>query len=205
MASKIQIINQALRYLGEQPINALDEGSEAANIVSDIYDISLETELRSWPFTWATTTAELAQLSDETPPDFGYAYQLPANYLQFVRIVSTPSGQTLATWDPWTYVIERYGLEWEIREGKLYCDLSEITIKYIFNQTDTSKWDSHFVEAFSYKLAEKLAIPLAGRNDLEQLYFQKYLNHIAMTRASNGAETRRRNNISRDYITSRAL
>lgn len=192
MSSKIQIINLALRRLGEQPINAIDEGSEPANIVSDIYDILLENELRSYAFRWAVTTAELAVIEAEEPPDFGYAFALPADYIKMLRIVSPITGTTLTE------------TEWEVREGKLYSDYDELTIKYIFLEEDTSKWDAHFVNAFGYKLAEEVGLALTGRDDIVASMEAKYMMHISKARQSSGSETRRSHPLSRDYIEARS-
>lgn len=191
MSNKIQIINMALRRLGEQPINAIDEGSEAANIVSDMYDILLENELRSYAYRWATTTTELAVIEAEDPPDFSYAFTLPADYLQMLRIVYPETGQVLSE------------TEWEVREGKLYLNYDEVKIKYIFLQEDTTKWDANFVNAFAYKLAEEVALPLTGRDDLIDTMMQKYLMHVSKARESNGVETRRSHPLGRDYIQAR--
>jgi len=181
----------ALRRIGEQPIGSLTEGSESANVLSDMYDILLENELRSFAYRWAVKTSELAVISAEDPPDFGYAFQLPADYLQMLRIVSPEGGNVLTA------------TQWEEREDKLYLNYNEVTIKYIFLQTDTSKWDPHFVSAFSHKLAEESAVAISGRDDLSDIMRQKYALNIKQARESNGVETRRSSPLSRDYIQAR--
>lgn len=191
MASKIDVINLALRRLGEQPIGAIDEGSEPANIVSDIYDILLENELRCYPYRWATTTAELALISAEEPTDFEYVFQLPADYLQILRIISPESGKSLTS------------TEWEVRESKLYLDYDEVEIKYIFLETDVSKWDANFQNAFAFKLAEEASLALTGMDNLTDMMMQKYLRHINKARHSNGKETRRSHPWGNTYVDAR--
>jgi hypothetical protein len=116
MSSQIEILNVALRRLAEQPINSLSEGSEAADVMSDLWDIIYKQELRSYPWRWATTTAELAAIADEEPPDFPCVHQLPSDYLQMQDIIDTATGGVVySCWD------EDYGRfavnqdEWEIR------------------------------------------------------------------------------------------
>jgi hypothetical protein len=203
MASKIEIINMALRRLGEQPIAAIDEGSEPANVMADIYDMVLENELRQWSWPFAITTAELAQVSGEEPPDWGYAFQLPAGYMQMVKLIDPTSGVTLREWD---FYSSRWGystVEYEIREGKLYINLSEITIKYIYNQTDTSKFDSAFTLALSRRLAWEAAPSITEREDIAQAIRNEYYAYVSQARGNAGVESRQRLDISREYVRAR--
>ena len=203
MANKIQIINLALRRIGESTIGDIDEGSKAANVMKDIYDLLLETELRQWPFTWATTTQELAQLTTEEPPDFAYAFALPSNYLQFIKLLDTQTGSTFSLYEPWYDQYKTNYNEFEVRENKLYTNYSEVTMKYIYLQEDTSKWDASFVDAFAWKLAQESAIPIAGRDDQMQNAFNQYLVSINKARASSGSETRRSTELGTKFVRAR--
>lgn len=203
MASQIQICNMALRRIAEQPINALDEGSEAANVIDNVWDIAFKEELRAYPYTWACATAELAQV-DETIPDFSYAYQLPADYLNIQSLIHTNDGSVI--YDVWE---EMYGTniysnaEWEIRDSKLYCNLSELTIKYTKIVGDYSKLDPTFVDAFAWRLAYEIGPSITTRADMVQQAYQLYQIAINKARGMTGAEKRRRMKLSREYLQRR--
>jgi len=203
MSSKIEIINMALRRLGEQPIVSLTEGSEPANVVSDVYDLVLDNELRAWSWPFATTTQTLAQVSGETPPDFGYVFQLPASYLQVVKLIDTNTSSTIAEWDYSRRIFSVHDLEWEIREGKIYINTSALTLKYTYRQTDTEKFDPTFALAFSRRLAWEVASSITDREDLLQAARDEYLLYINQARGNSGAEARRRLEISREYVRAR--
>jgi len=197
MSSKIGIINMALRRLGEQPINSLTEQSEAASIVSDIYDIALNKELRAWPYTFAVKVAELVLLESEEPPDFAYAFQLPADYLGFASVIEPTNTYIEGPYN------NRFVGEWEIRGGLFLSNFSDVTIKYRFLQTDTSKWDASFVDAFAWKLAEELALPLTGTAVKATRAEKNYVLSVAQARGESGNESRSQSQLGSKYIRAR--
>ena len=202
MADKIDIINMALRRISEQPINALDEGSESANVISDIYDISLEYEIRSFPYTWAQKTQELARIDEEAPPDYASAFQLPSDYLKIVEILTPAKVYEIAVSSD-DYRLSTNNMQWEIREGKLYYNSDTITIKYLALETNTVKWDSSFVDAFAWRLASEAAPSITDNNRLIDRADRMYAMKIDMARSSNGSESRRMPRISHDYLKAR--
>jgi hypothetical protein len=203
MASKIDVINRALRAIAEQPIQSLTEGSEPAAIISDIYDIELEAEIREWPFTWAQRTAELALISSETPPDYGYAYQLPADYLMIMEIIDLTTSATIYSWDnvySWTNV--RFQ-EWEVREGKLYINSSNVQIKYTVLEVDATKWDATFTRAFAYRLAMTAGPSITEKMALIERAERQYITEINKARANSASESRKQSRLSEDYLNAR--
>lgn len=204
MASKVEIINMALRRLKVQTIESAAERSEPAYVMSDVYDIALKSEIERWPYTWAQRTAELAQVSGETPPDYGYAFQLPAGYVKIVSIVGDSAGTCLYDYfDPTFYVYNQQASEWEIREGKLYTNYSSITIKYTVVENDTTKWDGLFTDAFSWRLAKDAGISLTDRPELIEIANREYYTTIQMARQANGTEARKSLDLSKNFIKSR--
>lgn len=204
MANQIEICNIALRAIEAQPIGSLTEGSEEANVLSDIFDFYFKEELRAYPWRWACATAELAEVSSEEPPDFAYVHQLPADYLQMQLIIEKLSGETL--YDIWDELYGRYNLrnqEWEVRDGKLYSNWSDVNIKYTKLITDYSKLDPTFVIAFAHKLAEQAGPSLTTRTDLIQMASRNYQVYINKAMGSNGQEQRRTLRISREYLSAR--
>ena len=203
MASKIDVINRALRAIAEQPINSLTEGSEPANIISDIYDIELDAEIREWPFTWAQRTAELALISSETPPDYGYVYQLPADYLMIMEIIDLTTSATIYSWDNvYSFTNVRFQ-EWEVREGKLYINSSNVQIKYTVLEEDTTKWDASFTRAFAYRLAMTAGPSITEKMALIERSERLYVTEINKARANSASESRKQSRLSEDYLNAR--
>lgn len=204
MSSQVQICNLALRRIAAQPIVSLTEGSEEANVMNDIFDMLYKKELRSYPWRWASVTATLAEIASESPPDFAYVHQLPADYLQMQLIIESVTGETL--YDVWDELYGKHSLrnqEWEVRQGKLYSNWSDVKIKYTQLVTDYAKLDPTFVEAFAWKLAMEGAPTITTREGLVQKAFQMYQLSINEARGQDGIEQRRRLNISREYLGAR--
>lgn len=193
----------ALRRIGEQPIASITEESEAAGVMSDIYDILLDNELRQWSWPFATTTVSLAAVSGETPPDWGYVFQLPADYLQVVKLIDTNTGTTITEW---VFLNSDWGiknLDWKIRESKLYINISSVTLEYVYRQTDTEKFDSAFTLAFSRRLAMESAPAITEREDMVQNLRNEYYSFMSQARGNAGVESRIQLDISRNYVRAR--
>jgi len=203
MASKIGIINMALRRLGEQPIVAIDEGSEPSNVMEDIYDILLDNELRQWSWPFATTTVELAEVSGETPPDWGYVFQLPADYLQIVRLVDVNTSTTITEWNFQRQQFSVSNIQWKVREGKLYINTSSVTLEYVFRQEDTEKYDAAFTLAWSRRLAMEAAPAITEREDVTQSVRNEYYSFISQARGNAGVESRQELKVSHEYVRAR--
>ena len=202
MASKIEIINMSLTRLGEQPINALDEGSEPANIVSRVYDIALKSELTRWPWTFATTTAELAEVSED-PPDFSNVFQLPADFVKIVSIINPGTGYIYWRWYPYNLNYERLQHSWKFRGDKLYINSSEATIEYVKLEEDPTQWTDEFTNMFAWRLAAEIARPLTGRVEDVQNALTQHAVASSIARGNDGANTRLPTDISRDYMKAR--
>lgn len=114
--------------------------------------------------TFTTDLAASKWTISVTRPSFGYDYQydLPSDCLRFKDAD-----------------IDDYDVE-----GSLFlADDKEINIKYVYQCTDTTLWDSLFLEVFILRLANALLYPLAGTSatQIEQKLYQEI--RIAEARA----------------------
>ena len=192
-ASAIDICNLALVRLGHAPIQSLTEGSEEANKCQTLYDRIRRTALRAHPWNFATTTVALSQLEgDEVLYDWDYVYQVPADCLRVLYIVdsSSPASDTIP-----------YELQ---TGGVLLTDQPEARLRYIKDVSDTSLFDEQFVEAFSYRLAADLAMPLTGKAEYANSLTQLYNTTVRAAMASDSKERRRENKANRAFLDARA-
>lgn len=162
--------NAALRKIGRNTINRLDEGSEEARICNERFDEILDTLVSMHPWNFAIHRAELA--ASATDPDFGYTnqYLLPTNPY-CLRVLEEDSG--------YDFVIEgRY----------LLSDYGTIKIVYIKRITDVNELSPSFREAFSDYMAAELAIALAGSLQLETLMLQRFQQSFKLARLVDAQE-----------------
>lgn len=97
-------------------------------------------------------------------------------------------------------------LPYQIVGNQIYTDESEAVISYIQNITDENRFDPLFVDALVYRLASKLARPLAGSLDIEKInnsYFEKALAEARRIDAGEGIPRRKMQWIDSDLVRSR--
>jgi hypothetical protein len=75
----------------------------------------------------------------------------------------------------------------------LFCNESQAVIQYVQSQPDTTRWDSIFTDAMTYKLAAMIATPLrqdGGKMQEEML--AQYRKALSKARTKNGGEQQAR-------------
>ena len=168
MASRIDIINLALTRIGESRIEELDEESKAADEARAIYDLLLDSELMANRWGFAQRRAALAVSA--TTPAWGYAYKyaVPADSLSVIYV----DGQEPAALDDFRQ--SRFPT-WQIEGRDIVTDLAApLKILYVARIENPDEWSAAFRIAFSFKLAEVLAVPIAADTGLRDRMAQAY-------------------------------
>ena len=152
--SKVGIANLALNKLGQSAIASFTEDNARALAVNLVYDISLDTVLRTHRWNFALKRASLTRLSDTPPFGFSYYYQLPGDFVRLARM-------------------ELLSSDFRIEGDRLLSDSDTAKIIYVHHATNTNLYDPLFVQAFVHRLAADLARQLTGSIDtvsqMEQL------------------------------------
>ena len=144
MATQVEICNAALVRLAGTTINSIDEASAEANACKVLWDSTRKSELRKHPWNFAIKRNELVRSPAEPIYKYQYKYSIPPECLR---------------------LIENYmDFDYKIEGSYIYTNESKVYVRYVYDVTDTSKWDPLFVDvmtaAMSYKLA--YAIPRSG-------------------------------------------
>ena len=155
MSSEVEICNEALTSLGENPILSLTDDIKAARLCNLKYEAKRDYLLRRYIWNFATQRATLS--SDVATPEYGFSAQftLPSDCIQFREIypISVP---------------------YKIEKNKILCDESILYIKYTYRVTDPNSMDATFKEALSALLSRELAIPLSDSvslfKQMDELY-----------------------------------
>ncbi len=159
MASKIDIISNALLILGHDTINSLSDPGRVVRIAVSLYDDIKEDELTSSNWTFAKQQAQLAKLSVGPIDQFESAYQLPSDLLKVLYI--TPR------------------VRYKIYGDKLYTNESgAVFINYIANVSETM-FTPTFSRMLSMALAVDESIPIREGFTTSQLLEQRYLKRRA--------------------------
>ena len=174
MASQTGICNRALEKLGEQPIVSISDGTKQAQALKRVYQGSLEAMLVEHPWHFAKKRAALA--ASATAPEWGFAnaYPVPTDFLRLVAIKDGPAFSLEA--DP-------SGTQ------AILCDAAApLSILYLYAVSDPGRLPSHFVEAFSSKLAFDICEDLTQSNTKKDILAQLFTADLAKAKRVNGLQ-----------------
>ena len=170
MASETQIANMALTLLGEtRKLASLADDTTAARELRAAFGMERDAELRRHLWNFAKTRLTLAPLA--TPPafGFGYAYQMPADWLRFV-----PGA------DSWPYSLEG---------GQLLTDAGPaLNILYIRRVEEPGQFDALFVRALAARLAMATCLSITGSSERRDGAAADYRMAIADARQVDAVE-----------------
>jgi hypothetical protein len=155
MPSEVQIARLALQHLGDRyDISSLTEASPEAEQVNLVYENVRDMVLREYPWKFARKFSTPASLTGTVPGNWSYMFQYPSDCVRLIRIVN-PLGDDKS---PIRFEVARNGADQHV----ILCDLEEPQLEYTMRQTNPNEYDPQFVTAFSYRLAQYIAMPITG-------------------------------------------
>ncbi len=204
MASTVSICNLALGHLGADKIDALTEASSEARACNRFYAQTLDTLLAAGPpWRFARTEAVLAEVTGTAAGRWAHTYALPVDLLR-VRAVRPPGGTLSGAILPGDLQgVDADGAPYELSGDRLLCDLSPASLRYIRRVDDPSKFPPLFVEALSWHLAARLAMPLTREPGQRQAAFQMALQTQAAASAADANDERIGSGFTSDYERAR--
>jgi hypothetical protein len=160
MASVVSICNLALSNLGKQNIQSLTEASAEARACNQFYEQTRDTILQDYPWTFAGKTAAMAQVTNDKPGAWQFAYSKPNDCLK-VRWIrpnyqAPPTGGVYLADTEAREITHPYTLE----GSNLYCNLSPALLRYTWRLTDPTAFSGLFIDALAWHLTARLAMPL---------------------------------------------
>jgi hypothetical protein len=177
MASDVEIANNALSMLGDDPITSLTDDTPRARLVNRIYPQTRDAVLRSHPWNCATSRATLGQLSTSPVYGWAYQYQLPSDPY-CLRVLALNDREDWAC----------PGDEFKVEGRALLTDAASANIRYIFRITDPAQYDAMLYEALSAKLASKMAYAITKSQSTVKAMLEIYDGILRETRTIDGQE-----------------
>lgn len=186
MVSKISICNLALSNLGKDNINDLGEPTAEARACNQFYDHTCAALLQGYPWGFAGKSVTLAAVANDKPKLWGYAYERPTDCLK-VR-----------------YIEPDAGVPYDILGQRIYCDLSPAVLHYTFRLTDPTKYPPLFVEALSWHLAVRLAMPMTRDPKVRADAFQLAMQTQGAAEMADANEVRETSDHETEFVTVRS-
>lgn len=158
------ICNMALNHIGKGTITSLHEDTEEARTCKVHYDLQRKVLLRSYNWSFALKTAELAQI-DTTVPGWDYVYAYPNDCVMARKIFNRDN--------TWLVLAKNFkgNMDQVILNDNskaLVCNHADAFLQYIYDVKDADIFTADFTQALSYYLAGAIAVPLTGSANLSQ-------------------------------------
>ena len=167
MPSDVSIANQALSFLGADPIISLDDDSTEAKLIKANYANIRVALLEAVNWTFATKWADLIPLAEPPKNQYENAFPLPSTLLRVIFVGIDYNHP------------ER---KWRKEGHNIVKDGDTCTIQYIDDVPDANKFSSLFVQAFAQRLAADLSIALTNSRSLQETHFQLFESKMTEAR-----------------------
>lgn len=202
MSSIVSICNLALSNLGKDNISALTDTGAEARACNQFYDHVRDTLLQVYPWNFAGKTASLAEVTNDKAGQWLYAYRRPTDclkirYLRPQYVADDPKDYSAAQTDA-------FGFAHEVEGQTIYCDLSPAFLRYTCRLTDPTKYSPMFIEAMSWHLAVRLAMPLTRDPKIRADAYQLAMATQNQAAASDANEDRESSDHNSELVTGRA-
>ena len=180
MASKIDICNMALGYLGQFSISSLEQDNTPARWLNLFYNSVRDEVLRNHNWAFAAVEKPLTCVQRPAQGQENWVYKYPADAL-FIRRVFAGNQRLVA--QPFE---ERMDPSLSMRV--LVCPFAQAGALYTRRMTDETQYDPCFTKCFALALACDMAPVLTGDVSLAARLEQKYALCLEEARRSNMAE-----------------
>ena len=178
MATQVGICNQAINLVGGNRIFSIDDESAEGIICKEMYDDIRDFIIEDADWVFATKRYSLTP--ESASPAWGYKYQFTIPP-EVIRVINASDNPDRLNGDS--------NLDWRREENLILCDVStNLYIKGVIQITDESKFSKGFIQAFAYKLASNLAIPIAGSRTLHDDMVSLYSDHLETATSNDGRQ-----------------
>lgn len=168
--TEVDLLNQALNYLGEARVQSLTQNTNSAKYGADAMRPSVEQVLRLHKWNSALKRVTLARLADENKFGPQYSYQLPADYVKLVRFNDG---------------VDDYRIEGKI----IVTDSDLVELVYVAYPEDFGVLDVGLVEAIASKLAFNISINITGDIATQPRMLDIHERFLARARTNDARES----------------
>lgn len=159
--TRTNIMNLALRELGNYRIADWEEDSTAAEAGRDVWDQVLRRALAAHNWRFATRQVQLQRASSAPNARYAYAYTLPEDMMKMGPVADNDELDPMLT----QYEVIELG------EKLVLCTSYEsVYLEYVYEHTTVGRWPAHFIDVMAAMLALALVPSLkTNRGDFDKL------------------------------------
>lgn len=161
------IINWALTDIGAGPMFSVDDDSDQAEQIENVWQAVVDFTFGLHDWSWCRKTFKNRRLTEKPENGFAYAFELPGGRI----------GNPLRYWDqPRARTPIR---DFELEAGLFFCDYAE-TWSLCKTYVDPDYWPTDWRAAFKIALGGALAVPVWQDKDLRADLFQEAFGSASM-------------------------
>lgn len=208
--TQTDIINLALRRIGNEQITDIAENSQPARVARGVYYLMRDAVLSAFPWNFALRRGvQLAAVAGEGTDDYLYAYTYPPEALNIWHLYNASS---TAGPDVWPGVRELLAKteEWLVGVSStgskiILTNIEQAKADFTQQITDPSLYDSLFIDAFAYRLAAEMAPALSTDKTIQANNLQLYKEALALAMGKQAAERKKEPDRHSRYILARRV
>lgn len=163
MPSVTDLVNSALRKVGERRITDISDTVSSAGVARDVLDAERDDLLRRHVWNFAITRVQLAQLADAPAFEFQYAFALPTDFMRVVSAHDSDAGEGNLR-----YKIEGLQQSDDSYVRALLTNSNACYLRYVRKVTDPSIMTPTFRQVLILRLAMVFATGIAKSSTLNQ-------------------------------------
>jgi hypothetical protein len=158
MVSETSICNQALGWIGQDPINSLADNTDVGQWMRNNYPFLRDAVLeeRMWTFATARATSTTADLD---PFGAQFMHPKPLDWISVFRVYRTINSGHPESW------IKSDG--WRMEDGNVLANEGTVFLWGIRRVTDTGAFSPLFTQALAARIAFDAAIPFTENRQLQ--------------------------------------
>lgn len=198
MTSVVAICNLALSNIGKQNIQALSDAGAEARACNQFYEHTRDLLLQSYPWAFAGKTRSLGAVPNTKQGRWAHAYDRPNDCLKVRWVRPKYSVEDVFTHH------EEIANRYEIEGNTIYCNLSPAYLRYTFRLTDPTRFSPLFVDALSWHLAVRLAMPLTRDPKVRAEAAQVAYETAAVAREADANEVRESSDHDSEMVEARS-
>ena len=176
--SQLEISNLALARLPASQIASIDENSLEARECRRFYPQVVADMLfgdHDWSF--ANRRVLLAEVANDRPNEWLYAYQLPSDLANPIRVIPDLTALGISVpidlggnpyTEAWVAQLDKIAMTYEIEGETLFTNASNATLEYTINDVAGVNVSQFAITALALDLASRLAIPVKQSEAREQ-------------------------------------
>lgn len=175
--SKVSIANRALALLGENKITNLNDETQAARSIKNMYQDSLKSILAECCWNFACKRAMLNMTKEKPAWGGGNYFQLPSDVIKIFKSTA----------------------DFEIEGDKLLSRSGSVGVLYTYLNENDSRYSPQFVDAFACRLAYDVSFDLTNQSSKQESLLKLYHGHLLPIAKSANAKEKTPPTIKDDY------